>query len=257
MTVELEVFQIIQNEFNKAKLKNPAYSKRAFAKRLQLSPAAVCGIFNQKLRITKRAAEKIFYNIPISPDQKSRILSLLDNKKKTINKNKSTRDDAFSLVDMDQYHLISEWYYFAILSLSEIKGFQDDPKWVAQRLNIQIRQARRALETLERLNLLARDKAGKLCWTGKSFRTTSEIPHAAIRQSHFENLELAKRSLENDKVEECDFTAITMAIDPKRMKEAKEQIKIFRREFCQKLEAKGKKEVFKLVIQLFPLSGKK
>ncbi len=258
MTVEMEVLQIIQNEFSKAKLKNPSYSLRAFAKRLNLSPAAVSGILNQKLRITKKAAERVFYNIHVEPEKKKQILGLLSNKCRGNEKmSRTLSDEAFTLVDMDQYHLISEWYFFAVLSLAETPDFSDEPKWIASRLGIQIRQARKALVILERLKLLERNKRGLLCWTGKAIRTTSNTHNAAIRKSHTENLDLARRSLEQDAVEDCDFTAITMAIDPAKINEAKEKIKNFRRELCQYLESSNKKEVFKLVVQLFPLSGRK
>ena len=45
-----------------------------------------------------------------------------------------------------------------------------------------------------------------------------------------------------------------MAIDPENLGEAKNMIKSFRKRLSKKLESGNKKEVYKLAIQLFPLS---
>lgn len=253
MNAELEVIQIIQEEFNKAKLKNSSYSLRAFAKRLNLSPATLSGIFTQKLRVTRKAAEKIFLSIPVPPEKKERILSQMSNKKAAVVKGLNDQD--YTVVGAAEYRIFSEWYYFGLLSLAETDDFRDDPQWIAKRLNIQLRQARQALKTLEELNLIARNEKGHLAWTGKSIRTTNHV-NPIIRKAHFDNLDLARRSLEQDDPDERDITTIMMAIDPAKLPEARERIKKFRRELCSFLEADAKKEVYRLVIQLFPLSGR-
>lgn len=254
MNAELEVIRIMQEEFSKAKQKNSSYSLRAFAKRLQLSPATLSGIFTQKLRVTRKAAEKVFQSIPISPERRDQILSQMSNKKNATVK--GIADEEYTVIEMDQYRVFSEWYYFGVLSLAETDDFQDDPNWIAKRLNIQVRQARQTLSTLERLKLLEKNASGKLVWTGKMFRTPNS-PDAVIRQTHFQDLDLARISLEQDAFDDRDFSSITMAIDPKKLPEAKERIKKFRRELCSYLESDAKKEVFRLVVQLFPLSGRK
>lgn len=138
----------------------------------------------------------------------------------------------------------------------EIRGFKEDPQWIAKRLGITVRQAKQALTRLERLEMLVRNKRNALVPSGVQFTTTSDVANLAIRRRHIANLELAKASLEKDPVETRDFSEITMAVDVNKIIEAKEMIKKYRRELCQFMETGTKKEVYKLCVQLFPLSEK-
>src|SRR5690606_7799835 len=151
--------------------------------------------------------------------------------------------------------LIADWYYYAILSLSETKDFQSDAGWIADRLGISERLASDAIERLVRLGLLGRDpQSKKLIHTGKQFEAISAVANPALKKACRQNLELAQKALEETQFEERDFTAITLCFDPSRMGEAKKMIKNFRRNFSRVMEQKEKKEVFKLSIQLFPLT---
>jgi uncharacterized protein (TIGR02147 family) len=157
---------------------------------------------------------------------------------------------------MDQYHLISDWYSFAILALAETEGFRDSPAWVAKLLKIKIPEAAKALQRLERLDLMTRDKTGHLVTTGEQLATSTDTANLYLRKSHHQNLELARQSLDLDPVERRDFSSMTMAIDPQKLPQAKAMVQDFRRKLCAFLESGKKKEVYKICIQLFPLSDK-
>jgi uncharacterized protein (TIGR02147 family) len=251
MDGQTELRQIISEELLKIRARNSSYSLRAFATRVGLVPSAVSEILNGKRRITKKMGRKILERLSVSPDRSLMILNSLDfEKAKKIDR---TDMKEFSRVNMDQYHVISEWYYFAILSLAETEGFKSNPKWIANRLNIQVREASTALERLERLGMLKKAN-GRFISTGLQFETSTDMANLSLRKSHFENLQLAQKSLETDDVLKRDFSSMTMAIDPKRLPEAKKLIKNFRRRLCAYLEAGSKKEVYRICVQLFPLS---
>lgn len=231
------------------KLKNPAYSLRSFARRLQIGPSALSEMLNGKRLITEKSALKILERLNLSPEESNKLM-------KRLAKGRKAPAREYVQVEMDQYHLIADWFYFGILSLAETEDFKDSPEWIANRLNIGIPQARRALAVLERMKLLKRDNKNRLVHSGAAFRTSSQIPHLGLRKSHFDNLELAKVSLEKDDVTVRDFSSVTMAIDPDLLSEAKELIRDFRRKLSEFLESGKKQEVYKLNIQLFPLSNK-
>jgi len=247
MDGQSEVLKLLSCEFNRIKLKNSSYSLRSFARRLKVSPASLSGIMNGKLNLTKSMGTKVLEQIGARPDQTSQILATLKNK------NQRKVNDLVP-VDMDAYHLISDWYYFGILVLADTVNFKSSSKWIAKRLNIQIRQAHSALLTLCRLGLLNRNSKGKYFSTGKQFKTSSGVPNGLLRGSHFQNLDLARRSLEKDGLNECDFTAMTVAIDPKKIPEAKQMLTEFRRAFANRFEVGNKTEVFRLCLQFFPLT---
>lgn len=256
MDPQIQMREILTSEFTRAKTYNPSFSLRAFARKTGLVPSALSEILAGKRRVTIKMAKRIFDRLSIEPDHAEEILQLIKNRNSKLEINSEGPD--YMRVNMDHYHVISEWYYFAILSLAETENFRSEPKWIAKRLNINVQDALVALKRLERLQMLKRD-GKKLVTTGCQFETSSDILNLSLRKSHFQNLELAKRSLEVDDLQTRDFSSMTMAIDPGKLPEAKKMIKNFRRRFCAYLESGKKKEVYRICIQLIPLTleGKK
>jgi uncharacterized protein (TIGR02147 family) len=244
--------KVLLEGLNDLKAKNAAYSLRSYARKLGISPSALSEMMTGKRGISSKTAQKIFDRLNLSPSERESLQKLERSKKALVGEKAK-----FLQVEMDQYHMISEWYYFAILSLAETVDFKEDHLWIAKRLNIRTSEVKTALLRLERLKLLGRNQNGVLVPTGASFKTTSDMAHAALRKSHADNLDLAKNSLERDSIELRDMSSMTMAIDPALLPEAKILIQDFRRKLTQFLESQTKQEVYKLNIQLFPLTEKK
>jgi uncharacterized protein (TIGR02147 family) len=256
MDAQLEIRKILQTEFTRIRTKNPQYSLRSFARTLGLVPSALSEILGSDRPITKKMGEKILSRLAVPPDQYLKLMDSLGVRNAATSAVGAAVSANYIQMNMDHYHIITDWYYYAVLSLVEIKGFKEDPKWIAKRLGISNREAEQALVRLERLEMLVRDERGKLKPSGVSFTTTDGVANLAVRKRHLSNLDLAKRSLEKDDVSLRDFSEITMAVDVKKLGEAKDLIKKFRRELCQFMETGSKKEVYKLCVQLFPLSEK-
>ncbi|MBF0363185.1 MAG: TIGR02147 family protein [Oligoflexia bacterium] len=266
--------------FSEAQNKNSSYSLRAFARRLAVSPSALSEILNGKRRVSRKFVQKTLVRLALPPNESFNILehfpsvvcsnsnsknghssSKGKNKRDSTNSNSNsdsdseTRSSIPSLeLAMDQYHLISEWYHFAILSLAEIENFRSDVKWIASRLGIKIPEAKAAINRLLKLGLIKEDEKGNLISTGIQYKTTDEVANLAIRRAHVRNLELAQNSLEKYGVSERDFTSRTFAIDVSKLPEAKKLIRKFREDMSNLLEVGNKTEVYTVCINLFPLS---
>ncbi len=236
---------LLLEEFVKAQAKNPSYSMRAYAKKVGISQTAISEIFGGKRPITKKSAEKILSGLARSPEEVSNLLLGSDDSSLT----------SYKSLDMDTFHLISEWHYFAILSLAETKGFQSSAAWIAERLGLTEKIVRDALARLIRLGLIESDKkTGKIKPTGDQFAAISEVATSALKKANRQNLELIEEALESIPSEKRDFTAMTLCFDPDRMDEARKLIKNFRRSFAKVMEAGHKKEVYKICVQFFPLT---
>ena len=59
-----------------------------------------------------------------------------------------------TIVDLDTFAVISDWYHYAILSLLEVTDARLDPRWISKRLGINRLEARLAIERLKRLSLI-------------------------------------------------------------------------------------------------------
>jgi hypothetical protein len=245
MTAQEKILQTLRREFQLRKLKNPAYSLRAFARDLNLQPSGLSEILSGKRGLTRNVGLKLSARLDV-PEAASLVRDL---------KGRNERGThPFSQLERDTFQMIADWHYFAILSLAETADFQPDSAWVAQRLGIPPGKAAEALATLERLELLVR-RGGRLAPSGKRFCTTTDIADIAIQRAHRQNLDLASQALQTVPVDERDFSLMSIAIDPKRIPGAKEKLRKFRRALATYLEGGSEKtEVYRLSFQLFPLT---
>jgi uncharacterized protein (TIGR02147 family) len=222
---------------------------RAFAKRLGVSQAAISQILSGKRTLTQKTAQKALEGLDKTPQEIQSVF-----------KPEHENDQKFRSIDMDAFHLISDWHHYAILNLIQTEDFKNSPEWIAKRLAISTKTASESIELLIRLDLIQRNpKTKKLLPTNELFEAISEIANPAMKKAAREDLELALKALDETEFSERDFTAMTLCFDPGRMKEAIKMIKNFRRKFSKAMESKNKKEVYRLNVQLFPLTkrGKK
>jgi uncharacterized protein (TIGR02147 family) len=247
--------KILREKLTERQLKNPSYSLRALARFLGFNPAILSMILNGKRQASAKVALQIADGLCLSPEER---LELFQSYAPSQNAEKKSSAEIRQSVELqaDTFRLISDWYHFAILSLAETQDFQSDATFVANRLGISKKLAEGALDRLLRLGLLEESEDGRLQVTGQNYTTSSDIKSLSLRKSHFKNLELAQRSLETDALEERDFSAVTMAIDPTLLPQAKARIRKFREELAAFLSSGSKNEVYKMCVQLFPLTKK-
>lgn len=160
----------------------------------------------------------------------------------------------FSSLDLDGFAVISDWYHFAILDLTQVKGFKPDPKWIARKLGIEASEATAAMYRLKRLGLLVAQ--GRTVRKASSHYTnySEGVTSAALKEYQRQVIGKALRAVDECPQERKDITSITIAANSKKLKAAKEKIKVFRRELCAFLETGEKDSVFHLALQLYPVT---
>lgn len=242
---------ILKEKFDALKSKNSSYSLRSFAKKLKIHPAAMSEILRGKRVVSTRLANRIVESSIFDELEHQQILNSLKSNKKLFDLTKRALTNSTE-IELDKYYLVSDWYYYSILSLSETSNFIGDPFWISDRLGISELIAKKALTRLTRLGYFKKQRNNKYTPIKASLTTTQDIPNKALQVRHEQNLEAAKESLQQNNVMEREFTFITMAIDKSKIPEAKRMIREFRDKLCSYLEEGEKSEVYELAIQLFP-----
>lgn len=252
---QLAIQKTLQEALLEAQARNRAFSLRSFAKKLGVGPSSLSEILNGKRRVSRKLAERMTEKLCLPPHERAALLELFPEKSGPDQENGAGKD--YTRLSADQFHAISDWYHFAILSLAETVDFSSHPEWIAQRLGIRRFEAEMALERLQRLGLLRVTEQGEVVPTRGGFTSSDDIQDLALRRAHSRNLTLAEQSLEKDHVTLRDFTAVTMAIDPERLPVAKQMIREFQDKLSAFLESGSKTEVYKVSMQLFPLTQRK
>jgi len=244
---QVQFQNLLIRKFNEARRKNPAYSIRAFAERLEVGSGPLSQILNGKRKVSEKMAFKIMKKLNLSPSaQKEAFRDLAED----------AADDGY-LLEADRFALIADWYHYGILSLLAVKGFQNHPRWIAQRLGISENQASDAISRLLRLKILSVASNGKLKRNYPKLTTTDGVPSDALKKAHSQGLELAGRSLWNSSVaiDRQDFTYLTVPTNPERIRLAKLFLRKARNQLCEILmDTTEKTEVYRLSVQLFPLT---
>lgn len=239
--------------------KNPAYSLRAFAAKLDISPSALSEILNGKRKISKKMALKLYERIGANPLDTHELKNAFDKKQNSteLEQLESVSKNHLNFLELsaDQFNIIEKWHHFAILSLIETKDFKADVKWMAKRINISVNEVKLALDRLERLGLIkCNEKKSKISLTGGPLITSDDISNQAVKRSHYEDLKFAEGVLDNVNVVDRDFTAVTIAVDSKKIPKAKKMIREFQDRLSQFLEDGDKDEVYKMTFYLYPLT---
>lgn len=225
---------------------NPSFSLRAFARRLEISPGAASGLLNGKRKASSKLALRLAERLLLDPQEKALLL--------TAGRGAPVARPEALVLEADQFRLLAEWEHLAILSLLRTKNFRSSPAWMARRLGISPSRVTLALRRMVKLGLVRRAAGGKFVRSAERIRTSDNVRDLAIQKFHDENLTLARGSLHRDGINDRDFTAVTFAVDPERLEQAKVLIRKFQDDLTALLEGGDKTEVYRFSTQLFPLT---
>lgn len=256
MEEQLAIQNLLRSQLLLAQSKNPKYSLRSYSKKLGIHVGALSYIINGKRNVSRSLAEKITRKLLVDPGKRAEILSLFPEKRKyqTVAQKEAAPEPKFLQIEASEFRLIAEWEHYAVLNLIKTKDFQSDVAWIADRLGITATRTRDVIERLVILGFISKDINGNLSRVAAQLRSSDDTVDMSVRKSHDESLELARESLHRDEVKERDFTSITMAIDPAMIDAAKERIRKFQDEILDILCADEATEVYRMSVQLFPLT---
>lgn len=243
------IIEFLVQELSRRSKINPAYSLRSFARSMGMNSGALSAIINKKRPLTVPTARKIIDALELDSKTRSRFLQSL------ISDGLMADGETYYSLSENIFRAVQNWEYFAVLSALEVKNVDSSIKGIANRLKISQANVMDILETLKRLDLI-KVEAGILKPTHKNLSTTHDIPSTALKHAHRQHLQKAIDALDAQKVDERDFTGITMAISRKKLPLAKKMISQFRRDLCAMLEHGGQDEVYRLNVQLFSLEKK-
>lgn len=241
--------ELLIQEFDKRRARNPNFSLRAFAKWLKFSPAQLSQMMSGKRPVTLNSAKKISERLGLSPAENKAFIN-------TLLKDKEFIDSAASkkVIHMqeDQFRIISDWYHFAILSLTRLKGAKANPRWIARRLGINVEQAHQAILRLERMGIIQTKPIFKqIC---DPIEVVSAIPSEAIQKYHKQNLSLAIEKIETTPVHLREYQSISIPINPKHIQLFKQHIDEFLEQVSILADQQSSLELYNLNVQLFPIT---
>ena len=243
--------QKLRAEFELRASRRKGYSLRSYALFLGVEAPSLSSVLKGSRRLSKTKVEKVADKLNLSP--KERLLFIDSNQRRPSVLQVTNDIQRKQLNSETHFRIIAEWEHYAILSLLETKDFQSSSKWISERLNIPDLRARICIDNLLEAKLILLE-GKRFVLNQQGLSTSEDISSQAIRIARRQDLELAQNSIDEISVELRDLSSSTMTLDPKDLPELKAMIRDFRKRFMLQAENKKSNEVYKLAVQLFPLT---
>ena len=249
----MEQFRVyLQKEFIKRNDKNENYSLRAFANHIGLNHGTLSSILSGKRKISRAKALEIAQALGMGPQDVETYLGS--------DTGETVASPSYYLLQQDNFALMSEWYFDAILEMSLIKGARLEPAAISSFLGISQTKAENALEVLVRLELLKKDEQGQLQLSNKNTTNIldSDFSNAAMKKHQQMLLEKSSESIDQVERADRDHSSVTVAIDKNDLGQVKQIIKKFRKELSAFVQREGTNlsDVYQLQVGFFPLNKK-
>jgi transcriptional regulator with XRE-family HTH domain len=116
--------ECLNSAWAKRQQRNPAYSLRAFARDLEISPTGISLILNKKRPLTLERAINWAEKLQMNEDEKAVFLEAVScDSVERLNPNNRKSEQLLEKIQyyelqLDQFAVVSDWYHLAILNLS-------------------------------------------------------------------------------------------------------------------------------------------
>lgn len=163
-------------------------------------------------------------------------------------------------LEAELFSYVADWEHYVILQLLTMPQFspakdEQSADWIMKRLGGRLtqEQALSSLLLLEKLKFLERDADSGFLRIASSdpLIATDEIPSAAGRKHHFEQMDQAKDALVRQPLSEREFTCLTLRVNRSDLPAMKKAIKEFRDHFAREYALDPGEDVCQLNVQLF------
>lgn len=201
--LKYDLKSIIEKVIKQKQEKNPRFSQRAMAKYLGMSPSTLNEIIKGKRNLSKKTIDKMKRLFADDPD----LLEVLEaHERGNLN---------FFTGESNQYtKTITTWHHEAILELTQTVDFNDDPQWIAERLNLPVCRVTEAIDDLFTVGALTRHQSGKMVPTSLNSLTAMEKPNEHLLKRAESHLEKIATSIKELPYDERFFGTVTIAICP-------------------------------------------
>jgi hypothetical protein, TIGR02147 len=166
------------------------------------------------------------------------------------------KEGSMEIVGEDQFDYYESWVNPVVREMAPQMG-DATPAKIAEKLafDTQTAEVKKALSLLQKVGLLRKGERGYE-QAAKSITTGNlEVARLSVREMHRQMGELAVRALDEIPVKERDISGLTLGISENAFYRITKEIADFRRRITSiVLEDSGETKVYRLNLQLFPLT---
>jgi uncharacterized protein (TIGR02147 family) len=215
------------------KSKNPRYSLRAFALKLEMPAGFLSQVLSGSRNLSVANALKVAAILALKPDQTDLFLKMVEVELVTnLNFKEKLRLEIASMkekitrisVDLQRFQTLSEWYSIPVLEMMSSPLYQTNVYQLAIDLGVSPLEVEKCLEQMTSLGFITRqvlpDQTVRYQKAESYILISSELDQLAIKQFNGYMLEKMKRALYDQSPKERYSGSETLMIDPAQLPEA-------------------------------------
>jgi uncharacterized protein (TIGR02147 family) len=260
--------KFLKDIYDDRKKKSKKLSYRKLAQKVGFNSAGFfTNIITGKRGISPQIAQRFaeFFRLKIKEKEYFKMLVLANQAKKQtlkkyyLDKAITIKRIKFKIKDIDSHQFYTKWYYTAVRELLDIKPYKGDLRNLARSLypSITPREAQKALDLLEELKLIKKNKNGVYQQTSDFITSGSEINSASLATFHMETADLAKRAIDKCPVSRRNISTLTLGLSEEGYETVVQRIREFRKELMQIARNEQKKDrIYHINFHMFPMSKK-
>lgn len=236
--------------------KNPSYLSHVLSRKRRLKPD-FAGKLASDLALKGRSL-KYFELIVLNQNAQSE--SEQETYRKLIAAARPRRLSQANQVSLETFSLVSDWYHWAILEMTDLEGFESDPKYVQRQLGgqVDLPTVKLAIERLLKAGLMVRQPDGRLARASKeSNETSTQVPRPpeAINAYHRQMGTLGLKAVQEQSPDERTFYGTTLSFRQENMRKVQEIMKEAHLQVLRFAEHGKGEDVYQLNTQFFRLAG--
>jgi uncharacterized protein (TIGR02147 family) len=256
--------EFLKADFSERKARNPVFSIRAMAAKLELNSGTLTRLFSGKRNIGKnllpkfvkflglRSKEAEYFNYLVAFCQAKSERERMEGYRELVRlRNGRTKE-----ISESRYAYYEEWFFTAVRELLRFFPFYGDYQALGKMLAppISASEAKRAIGLLTGLGFI--EKVGE-SWVVRdhNISTGGIWQGMAVQRFQQDMLKKALEAIDGTARQERDYSTMTMCYSPDGYKKVRELLKQTREELTRIEECdRGPNRVYQVNMQLFPLS---
>jgi uncharacterized protein (TIGR02147 family) len=249
-------------EFKRRKMRNSAYSLRAYSRDLQVSVARLSEILNSKAGLSVKSATKMTESLPWSADKKALFIDLVTSQhhrsalaRRLATERLFQRQSEPKQISSDDFLTLSEWYYAPLVELLYTKPTSYEAAHLGSLLGLDEVTTMEALLKLQALQLIQWQDQELVPTDFRRVTPRGGASASAARKIHKQLLKKTETAIDEQPFEKRIVSSVVMAIDPDQMAVIQEKIRQFQMELLKEMEkAPGKTAVYCMATNFFEMT---
>ncbi|MFP4416765.1 MAG: TIGR02147 family protein [Chitinispirillaceae bacterium] len=207
--------------------------------------------FADFLSLTKRQSE--YFQLMVLYNQAKNH----EDKKKFFERMMMFKEARVRTVDLDHYEFYDKWYYTVIREIIGLYPYKNNYKRLASLVEppISADEARKAIELLEKLDMIRKDENGRYIQTEPLIKNDYTVPSVAVNNFILSMLDKAREALDRYPRDQRMLSSTTITISDATFRKIQEEIREFRNRIMT-LAARDKDSCrsYNFNFQVFPVT---